>query len=70
MADYPTYPDTRRHRVPLLYKSIQDKDFAKDYPFIMSSGRVTEYEGGGDLTRANKWLAELQQDTQIPVDPT
>jgi formate dehydrogenase major subunit len=62
VADYPTYPDTRRHRVPLLYKSIQDKDFAKDFPIIMSSGRVTVYEGGGDLTRANKWLAELAQD--------
>ena len=69
VADYPTYPDTRRHRVPLLYKSIQDKNFAKAFPIIMSSGRVTEYEGGGDLTRANAWLAELQQEMYCEVNP-
>jgi len=68
VADYPTYPDTRRHRVPLLYKSIQDKDFSKDFPIIMSSGRVTEYEGGGDLTRSNSWLAELQQNMYCEVN--
>ncbi len=28
----------------------------------MTSGRVTEYEGGGDLTRSNPWLAELMQE--------
>src|SRR5262249_3004303 len=26
-----------------------------------SSGRLVEYEGGGEETRSNKWLAELQQ---------
>jgi len=28
----------------------------------MTSGRLVEYEGGGDETRANPWLAELQQE--------
>ena len=69
VADYPTYPDTRRHRVPLLYQSIQEKDFAKDFPMIVSTGRVTEYEGGGDLTRANRWLAELQQEMYCEINP-
>ena len=69
VADYPTYKDTRLHRVPLLYKSIQDKDVSKAFPIIMSSGRVTEYEGGGDLTRANAWLAELQQEMYCEVNP-
>jgi formate dehydrogenase major subunit len=27
----------------------------------MTSGRLVEYEGGGDETRSNPWLAELQQ---------
>ena len=62
VADYPTYPDTRRYRTPTYYRSIQVKDFSKEFPIIMTSGRVTEYEGGGDLTRSNPWLAELMQE--------
>ena len=58
---YPTWADRKLNRLPLLYKSIQDKDFATDYPIILTSGRLVEYEGGGDETRSNKWLAELQQ---------
>jgi len=28
-----------------------------------------EYEGGGEETRSNKWLAELQQDMFIEINP-
>ena len=69
VKDYPTYPDTRKHRTPLLFASIQAKDVSKDFPIIMSSGRVTEYEGGGDLTRANPWLAETQQNMYCELNP-
>jgi formate dehydrogenase major subunit len=70
VADYPTYDDTKSWRVPTLYKSIQDQDFAKDFPIILTSGRLVEYEGGGDETRSNPWLAELQQNMFIEVNPT
>jgi formate dehydrogenase major subunit len=69
VADYPTYQDTKLGRVPVLYASIQQKDFAKDFPIILTSGRLVEYEGGGDETRSNPWLAELQQDMFIEVNP-
>ncbi len=69
VADYPTYEDTRAWRVPTLYKSIQDQDFSQDYPIILTSGRLVEYEGGGDETRSNPWLAELQQDMFVEVNP-
>ncbi|MCT8971097.1 formate dehydrogenase subunit alpha [Microbaculum marinisediminis] len=69
VADYPTYEDGRRHRVPVLYKSIQDKDFSQDFPVILTSGRLVEYEGGGDETRSNPWLAELQQDMFVEINP-
>ena len=60
---YPTYEDRRSfYRLPTRYGSIQAKDYSKDYPLIMTSGRLVEYEGGGDETRSNPWLAELQQD--------
>jgi formate dehydrogenase major subunit len=69
VADYPTYKDTKFDRVPVLYASIQQKDFSKDFPIILTSGRLVEYEGGGDETRSNPWLAELQQDMFIEVNP-
>jgi formate dehydrogenase major subunit len=36
---------------------------------ILTSGRLVEYEGGGEETRSNKWLAELQQDMFIEINP-
>jgi formate dehydrogenase major subunit len=56
-------------RLPVLYKSIQDKDFSADFPIILTSGRLVEYEGGGDETRSNPWLAELQQDMFVEINP-
>jgi formate dehydrogenase major subunit len=69
VAQYPTYTDRRGGRLPILYKTIQDKDFSKDFPMIVSTGRLVEYEGGGDETRSNKWLAELQQNMFIEINP-
>jgi formate dehydrogenase major subunit len=69
VADYPTYEDTKSWRVPTLYQSIQQQDFSKDFPIILTSGRLVEYEGGGDETRSNPWLAELQQDMFVEINP-
>ncbi|MCW5698905.1 MAG: molybdopterin-dependent oxidoreductase, partial [Rhodospirillales bacterium] len=70
VADYPTYADTKNYRLPTLYESIQKQDFSKDFPIILTSGRLVEYEGGGDETRSNPWLAELQQDMFIEINPS
>ena len=69
VADYPTYEDRQDYRLPTLYASIQKQDFAKDYPIVLTSGRLVEYEGGGEETRSNPWLAELQQDMFVEVNP-
>jgi formate dehydrogenase major subunit len=69
VADYPTYDDKKFWRVPTMYKSIQDQDFSADYPIILTSGRLVEYEGGGDETRSNPWLAELQQNMFVEINP-
>ncbi|HHH44686.1 MAG TPA: formate dehydrogenase, partial [Gammaproteobacteria bacterium] len=62
VSKYPTYEDRKSfYRLPTRYASIQAIDYSKDYPLIMTSGRLVEYEGGGDETRSNPWLAELQQ---------
>ncbi len=70
VAKYPTYEDRKSHyRLPTLYKSIQDQDFSKDFPLILTSGRLVEYEGGGDESRSNPWLAELQREMFAEVNP-
>jgi formate dehydrogenase major subunit len=67
---YPTYEDRKSfYRLPTRYASIQAKDYTQDYPIILTSGRLVEYEGGGDETRSNPWLAELQQEMFIEMHP-
>lgn len=70
VAKFPTYPDKKAHyRLPTRYASIQAKDYSKDFPLILTSGRLTEFEGGGDETRSNPWLAELQQNMFVEINP-
>ncbi len=69
VADYPTYEDRKFYRLPTLYRSIQQKDFSKDFPIILTSGRLVEYQGGGEQTRSNRWLAELQQNMFVEINP-
>ncbi len=65
---YATYEDRQMYRLPTAYASIQAQDFSADFPIILTSGRLVEYEGGGDETRSNPWLAELQQDMFVEIN--
>ncbi|MDM0056274.1 formate dehydrogenase subunit alpha [Variovorax fucosicus] len=74
MAKYPTHNDMATFwRLPTLYKSVQQKNIAdklaEKFPYVMTSGRLVEYEGGGEETRSNPWLAELQQEMFIEINP-
>ena len=74
MAKYPTHDDKKAFwRLPTLFKTIQEKNIAdkvhEKFPLVMTSGRLVEYEGGGEETRSNPWLAELQQDMFIEINP-
>ena len=53
-----------------VQKAAVEKGIAKQFPLILTSGRLVEYEGGGEETRSNKWLAELQQDMFIEINPS
>ena len=69
---YPTHDDVKTlWRLPTLYKSVQQKnrDIGKDFPIVLTSGRLVEYEGGGEETRSNPWLAELMQDNFVEINP-
>ncbi len=74
MEKYPTHADKKAFwRLPTLYKTIQDKNIAdkvhEKFPLILTSGRLVEYEGGGEETRSNPWLAELQQESFVEINP-
>lgn len=74
VAKYPTHDDKKAFwRLPTLYKSIQDEnvknEISKKFPLVLTSGRLVEYEGGGEETRSNPWLAELQQENFIEINP-
>ncbi len=74
VAKYPTHEDKMAFwRLPTLFKSLQDKNvenkLAEKFPIILTSGRLVEYEGGGEETRSNPWLAELQQENFVEINP-
>lgn len=73
VTKYPTLPNARQFRLPNIGFDVQkaavDKGIAKQFPIVMTSGRLVEYEGGGEETRSNKWLAELQQDMFVEINP-
>ncbi|MEM8686729.1 MAG: formate dehydrogenase subunit alpha, partial [Pseudomonadota bacterium] len=69
LPKYATYADKQAYRLPTKYASIQANDYSKDFPTVLTSGRLVEYEGGGDETRSNPWLAELQQDMFVEINP-
>ncbi len=72
VAKYPTHDDKKAFwRLPTLYKTVQEKnkDIGKTFPLVMTSGRLVEFEGGGDETRSNPWLAELQQEMFVEINP-
>jgi formate dehydrogenase major subunit len=72
VAKYPTHADKKGFwRLPALYQSVQEKnkDIGKTFPLIMTSGRLVEYEGGGEETRSNPYLAELQQEMFVEINP-
>ena len=74
VAKYPTHDDKKAFwRLPTLYKTVQQKTsqdkVAEKFPLMLTSGRLVEYEGGGEETRSNPWLAELQQENFVEINP-
>ena len=72
VVKYPTRPNERQFRLPNVGFDVQqaavEKGIARQFPLILTSGRLVEYEGGGEETRSNKWLAELQQDMFVEIN--
>ena len=70
VAQYPTHEDMKSiFRLPIRYMSIQKDDYSGDFPLVHTSGRLVEHEGGGAETRSTKWLAELQHEMFVEINP-
>jgi len=74
MQKYPAQSDKKTFwRLPTLYITLQkanlEAKLPERFPLVLTSGRLVEYEGGGEETRSNPWLAELQQDMFIEINP-
>ncbi len=70
IVKWPTYDDVKEHyRVPQPYKSMQKPDWVKNYPIILTTGRVVEFEGGGAQERASLWLVELNPEMYVEMHP-
>lgn len=67
---YPTYADRKAFfRLPTRYASIQSINHSAKYPLIFTSGRLTEFEGGGAEERSEPWLAKLQPEMFAEINP-
>ena len=67
---YPTYEDKPNHyRIHTKYKSEQNPDLVKEYPYVLTTGRQVEHMGAGAETRSSKYLSELQPDMYAEINP-
>ncbi len=74
---YPIYEDaqygTFHYRVKIKARSYQEafikSEAYKIFPLVWTSGRQVEHQGGGNTTRSNKILAELQPYMYVEINP-
>ena len=67
---YPTYPDQKnQYRVDTKYMSIQKTDWSKDFPIILTTGRLVTYMGAGVEERTSKYLAAIYPEMFAEIHP-
>lgn len=68
---YPSFPDKKDHfRANIKYVSRQkEKDWKKEFPLNMLTGRLVAHMGTGTETRSAKYLAEVQGEMFVEIHP-
>jgi len=71
VAKYPAYADKANHfRVMTKYASVQSaKDYAKEFPINMITGRLVTMNGAGIENRASKYIAALTPEMFCSIHP-
>jgi formate dehydrogenase major subunit len=70
LPEYATYKDVPNHyRVDTRFASEQKPDLVKEFPYVLTTGRMVEHMGAGAETRSNKYLAELQPEMYVEINP-
>ncbi len=71
VKEYPTYKDKPNHyRVDTRYASVQDeKDWSKEFPVNLITGRLVNMNGAGVETRSSKYLAKLSPEMFCDINP-
>lgn len=70
VGKYPTFPDKKDlFRANVRFKSEQNKDWKKDYPLNMLTGRLVAHMGTGTETRSSKYLAEIYHTMFAEIHP-
>lgn len=68
---YPSFPDKKDlFRANIKYISRQkEKDWKKEFPLNMLTGRLVAHMGTGTETRSAKYLAEVQNEMFVEIHP-
>ncbi len=68
---YPSYEDKGNHfRVDTMYKTKQsEKDWSKEFPINLVTGRLVNMNGAGMENRASKYLAALSPEMFCEINP-
>ena len=68
---YPSFEDKPNHyRVYTKYKSLQQsKDFSKEFPINLTTGRLVNFSGAGMETRASMYLSRITPEMFADIHP-
>ena len=68
---YPSFEDKPNHyRVFTKYKSLQQsKDFSKEFPINLTTGRLVNFSGAGMETRASMYLSRITPEMFADIHP-
>lgn len=68
---YPSFEDKPNFfRVDTRYKSLQlSKDWSKEFPINLVTGRLVTHNGAGVETRASKYLSEINGEMFVDIHP-
>ena len=68
--EYPTYKDKKnQYRVDTRYESIQKKDWSKEFPLNLVTGRLVTHSGAGLIERSSKYLNKHNPEMFCDINP-